>query len=692
MDQNKICKKGKQIASLFLTLVMLLTLLPASAFAVEATPQVQNACASLSDDFPDDNALFAGYVQKVFYGDSGIAMAADYGSKRLSGLSLALYRAIKEKVMLVANGTLTSTEFTFTRAELGIDQAEWANFDWLNASTTGPVFQIVSCLLVDCPYELYWFDKVNGWVWDPSNTKVSFQFFVTKDYSASNAMRTTTTNGYKTSAAPRAAANARQIVADYANRSDKEKLTAYRDVICDLVSYNYDATYPSYEYSYGYGNPWQLIYVFDGDPSTDVVCEGYSKAFQYLCDNTQFQNSITCYTVTGKMNGGDHMWNIVKMDNGQNYLVDVTNCDDDSGDGGSDELFLRYDQNGGSVSQGYQFFAYDSWISYVYNIETLSLFHSDVLRLATTMYQEMPPIPTGLRVHIGNKLSSVRLPGNWTWNDADQIISEAGLLPFAATYTPSDEDADRYSTVTLDLTVNVENHSGQIRNKKDATWNQSGYTGDMVCTICGEVLHRGMATERLADACSGGRDCPSNHFDDVDSSQWYHAYVDYVVDHSVMNGVGGDAFQPNASLTRAMMVQILYNLEGRPVSVSHMRFTDVSSGSWYKDAIDWASEVGVVKGYSDTIFAPGDRMTREQMAAMLYRYANFKGYDTTARTTLSGFSDAGRVSAYAEIPMQWAAATMLVQGMGDGTLGAGGNATRAQIATVLMRYCESIAG
>ena len=160
-----------------------------------------------------------------------------------------------------------------------------------------------------------------------------------------------TVNADLSRTAIKAAERAQEIVNKYADSSDFEKLDAYRQEICNLTSYNHEAAdNPAVKY----GNPWQLIWVFDGVEETSVVCEGYAKAFQYLCDLTDFQNSnVACYTVTGIMEGGTgaggHMWNIVTMDDGKNYLVDITNCDTGS-IGAEDKLFLAAaDKAGGDA-------------------------------------------------------------------------------------------------------------------------------------------------------------------------------------------------------------------------------------------------------------------------------------------------------------------------------------------------------
>lgn len=179
-------------------------------------------------------------------------------------------------------------------------------------------------------------------------------------------------------------------------------------------------------------------------------------------------------------------------------------------------------------------------------------------------------------------------------------------------------------------------------------------------------------------------------FRDVADDMWYHDAVAYVFDRGLMKGINETTFAPTLSTERGMIVTILHRLEGEP-SAAASAFTDVAAGEWYTDAVAWGAANGVVKGYSDTIFKPTQDITREQLAAILYRYAQLKGYDTGKRADLSAYTDAGDISAYALEAMQWAVAEELISGVTSYTLVPGGRADRAQVAMILMRFCENIA-
>ena len=185
-----------------------------------------------------------------------------------------------------------------------------------------------------------------------------------------------------------------------------------------------------------------------------------------------------------------------------------------------------------------------------------------------------------------------------------------------------------------------------------------------------------------------GATCPSAIFTDVDTAAWYHEAIDYVVANGLMGGVAADRFSPNSTTTRAQIVTILWRLEGEPAVDYLLPFEDVAEGSWYTEAVRWAASNGIVTGTTPTTFRPDQSITREQMAAILYRYASHKGYDTAARGDLSGFTDLGQVNGYAVEAMAWANGTGIISGTTPTTLSPQGNAIRAQAAAMLMRFCE----
>ena len=175
-------------------------------------------------------------------------------------------------------------------------------------------------------------------------------------------------------------------------------------------------------------------------------------------------------------------------------------------------------------------------------------------------------------------------------------------------------------------------------------------------------------------------------FKDVGSGAWYFGDVFYAYNNALFSGTSASSFEPEGTMTRGMLVTVLWRMEGSPAAAASP-FTD-AGGSWYSTAVGWAAANGIVKGYSKDVFAPGDTVTREQMAAVLYRYAAFKGVDVSAAKDLSGFADSGSVSDYARTAVSWAAAEGIINGSGGRLMPADG-ASRAQVAAMLHRYIES---
>ena len=196
--------------------------------------------------------------------------------------------------------------------------------------------------------------------------------------------------------------------------------------------------------------------------------------------------------------------------------------------------------------------------------------------------------------------------------------------------------------------------------------------------------------------CAKGDSCPLGAFGDLTTAAWYHDGVHYCLENGLMRGVSGGKFLPDGSTTRAQLAAILWRLEGSPETTGAARFGDTAGGAWYTEAVRWAAGCGVVKGYDNGCFGPNDAVTREQMAAILYRYAQHKGYDVSAGndTNILSFDDAFAVSEYAIPAMQWACGSGMVRGIaqkGGMLLAPRDTTTRAQTATLLMRFQSAFA-
>lgn len=362
--------------------------------------------AITSESGTDNEDLLNRYAERALReaipGRRALRAAKNVGGQ-LSEVNNYIYSTLYSCIQETAAGSRPSTQYTVNLSSLGLSctasQLGLENFDSLSnkklislaCSKCGiDMYAVINALLADCPYELYWYDKTIGM--EPgykagkntANTKVTLTsvtcaFTVVSDYSAGNYL---VDSSYAESISS-AISTAKGIVSGAASLEDRDKLETYCSEICARTSYNRAAANAG-----GYGNPWQMIWVFDGDSSTNVVCEGYAKAFQYLCDMTSFDyGPITCYTVTGDVTSyfssaeEGHMWNTVTMEDGENYLIDVTNCDSGA-IGAPDKLFLRgYDS--GSVSGGYTVkCGGSSWVKYVYDEECRATFSTADLTLA----------------------------------------------------------------------------------------------------------------------------------------------------------------------------------------------------------------------------------------------------------------------------------------------------------------------
>ena len=188
--------------------------------------------------------------------------------------------------------------------------------------------------------------------------------------------------------------------------------------------------------------------------------------------------------------------------------------------------------------------------------------------------------------------------------------------------------------------------------------------------------------------CAKDAACPIDKYIDAVPTAWYHDGVHWALENGVMNGVGGDKFEPNTAANRAMIVTMLYRMEGEPEVTPGDKFQDVKTDAWYAKAVTWAEANGVVNGYGNGKFGPNDKVTREQLVTILYRYAQFKGMDTSEgeMKPLTDFTDARDISDWAVKPFRWAVDAGIINGTGGGKISPKTDASRAQVATMFMRY------
>ncbi len=255
---------------------------------------------------------------------------------------------------------------------------------------------------------------------------------------------------------------------------------------------------------------------------------------------------------------------------------------------------------------------------------------------------------------------------------------------------------EQTSAQIFDLPKNPNNHDGdtEVRNAKEGTDTEDGYTGDVYCKGCGKMIAKGTsipsgdeANKETTGSQTGTQPGAQQEmkFLDVPDNAWFTPAVKYATEHGLMAGMSGTIFDPGSYLTRAMLAQILYNKEGCP-DVSSSEFDDVGSGAWYANAVSWAAGKGIVSGYGDRRFGPNDSITREQLVVILWRYNGSPLYGGDWRG--DRYTDTNEISNYADTAMMWAVATGLISGS-DGKLMPKATANRAQVAQILMNYFEN---
>ena len=342
--------------------------------------------------------LLEEYVREQMYSIGGKLSNRMEAGKTLPPREQRMYDMLLADIKKVASGERTSTIFTYsveeifektkyTADEFGIDSFIDQNGQLADVVTEEilPIQTrlVLNALLLQNPYELYWFDKSYGIGVSPYPVektisvdgrelylvgKIKVMFPVSVDYAKDG--KSNECDPKYGSSVKAAVSNAQRILDKYQGKSDKERILGYAKEIFNLSSYNHEAAYSK---TMPYGNPWQLVWVFDGDESTTVVCEGFSKAFQYLCDLSSFTGNIQVITVTGRMNGELHMWNVVRMNDGINYLMDVTNSE-------SGYLVLAKCDSGNYLD-GHVIVAGPTLFYYNYDFDTLNRYKPEDLML-----------------------------------------------------------------------------------------------------------------------------------------------------------------------------------------------------------------------------------------------------------------------------------------------------------------------
>lgn len=281
-------------------------------------------------------------------------------------------------------------------------------------------------------------------------------------------------------------------------------------------------------------------------------------------------------------------------------------------------------------------------------------------------------------------------------NDIIYRVSVAGGESFVTTYPITVEQSDN-GTVTASRTRASRGLTITLTAKADEGYELGVLT--VVDKNGNEVKLTGkgdgkysftMPASAVAVRAEFVAESSSLPFTDVSVNDWFYSAVKYVYGNELMNGTSSNTFAPFMTTDRAMIVTILWRLEGSPVVNYAMDFGDVENGVWYTEAVRWAASEGIVTGYSDAVFAPGDTVTREQLAVILYRYAESQGYDVSGKGDLTAFSDGGKTSPWAVKAMEWAVGAKILSGKGGDVLDPTGTATRAEVAQIYMNFAQDL--
>lgn len=548
-------RKAKSILSLLLAAVLTINTVPVSASAAGvkaaqnqpktvAVPQTVMVQVDLPAEsaVDDSEEMFRLYAEQAFAEAAGQEMIMPYGTTAGDYLGKdttpkLVYEALKPLIKQVADGEIASTVFTlrsengpcanmvWTKDDFGGQELYEINSngqkqikpDVINAIFGGenPKWKeklelkaITNALLADCPKDLYWYDKTKGMSGGPASydissnfesiyvTALKFRFTPAVEYAVGDPSKYEEDSDYnvdteQTGAVTQTIEKANAIVTDASGKSDEEKLQYYKDRIVALTSYNDAAASAN---NVAYGNPWQLIWVFDEDPDTEVVCEGYSKAFQFLCDLSTFTDEdFQCYSVTGyngwsddiapENPGGAHMWNVVNL-NGVNYLADITNCDEESVGSGADQpLFLKYVYASDTDGQIHEFDISGSKLHYTYFPEEKDLHCDGYLKLGPAPLEvdntNPVSIPTSTvgtaiaEVDVSGKISGGKKPYTYaitepadSWLKISQdgkITGTPTAVANASTITVTITDADGKTTT---MTISVGEVTSAVQDLK----------------------------------------------------------------------------------------------------------------------------------------------------------------------------------------------------------------------------------
>lgn len=688
----------KKLLSALLVLSMLLTLLPTRAFAenvaaaededavvetagaaeedavveaedAEAVEEVAAEAVTVSydGDAQDNDELFYQYMLQLARGESassgrpgGPRKAAARQNITLTDAETYIYDELEKEIKLIAKGE-SGHNSSVIEVAIPNDKATTWGWTWDKRSDTSVVntTTINRALLANCPYDLYWYDKTTGVSINLTSSgsyvgKIKFTFSVATGYGDNNAHTVTASSALGT-----VATNVTKIINDNKD-STTVSVTINKAVVTitakDASAYTGDKL-PAFTYTAeGFVGSDKLT----EEPTVSCPTADMTKTGEYpiVAEGSSAGDNYTIRRVKGTLTVTDAPY-VPEVDGGS--PSGGTTSTTTEPDGTTTTTTTRPD---GTVTET---------TTEPDGIKTVTETKPD----GTTATAATDPNGDLLSASADVSPKSV---------EAAQQNGEPVTLPIEVPAADSVEDAApiEISMPNVDEPVDVEIPVANVNPGVVAVIvNPDGteeIVKDCVVTDDGVVLCLdGDATVKVVDNTKA--------FDDIPGNNWASDDIRFVTAREIFNGTGCGSFSPNNEMSRGMLAQVLYNFDRDAAPVSGEAFPD-ATGKWYDDAANWAASIGVVTGTGASFEGQKD-ITREQLAAMLYRYAKAKGYDISVDASLTRFSDASSVSGYAEDAMRWAVAHGLIKGTGAG-LNPRGSATRAQVAAIMARFCANV--
>ncbi len=670
---------NKRIAGLLL--VFLLSLLPTPAFAAETGGSLPERTVTVV------NPLYAGTADgaaSAEHSDSAAAQTQAAGRTAQNGASAGAFASIGDAAAFVRS-QMANRQQTVTLSYRTAAKSD---------EQVSIVKDIVSHALEETDqcnegdflrwqYGKYVCNVQGSWTANSDGTRTySYKFIYTFSY------YTTAEQERELNAAVRAALQSLGL----GQATDYQKIQRIYQYVCTHVTYDYSSETPD-KYT-----------AYDAMERGTAVCQGYALLLYRMLREAGLSTRIIAGTATAT--GENHAWNIVRLGSSY-YNLDSTW---DAQTQGGFAYFLR-----GTDS----FPGHAAWKAYTadafrsrYPAAKTAYAPTEADTSGTAPAAGAPQVPQGLCALCGQTLRDVLPDSRFVWQQPEQPVgTEAGQRTFLMSWIPADADASAVTDLPVTVTVydTIGLHPERMTTYVGAelrlipsampnnapadvlTWSSDrpevasvGSDGIVTANRTGQAVLTVRSGNGETASCTLTVDVLP--FADVPANAWYFDAVAYAFGNGLFAGTGPTAFLPKNNMTRAMLVQVLYNISGKPEVQADAPFSDVPKNKWYADAVAWGAANGIVSGTGGGVFAPNADVTREQTAQILRNYADFRGYSTAAEGDISGFSDRTAVSSWAVSAVKWAVGSNLIAGVGGSRLAPRNTATRAQVAQIMMSF------